>query len=226
MTVYAYYRVSSEKQRKDRSIESQKYAVDELAKRLDVKIADSFEDDGVSGKKNLDERAGYSALATSLSKGDMLLLDSLDRISRNSWTLQRTVGDLIMLGVELHCVKGEDEAVLKTAYDNPVLAPTLIGLAATVAGMKINEVRTKTINALNRVRKECAEGTKTNRPGRKADYDPKELCAMLDKGIPVKVISEQLHISRRTVYYWQAELAGHSRNKVKDGSIPRKELMM
>lgn len=226
MRVYAYYRVSSDKQRKDRSIESQKFAVAELAERLGVAITDPFEDDGVSGTKEPQERAGYSALATSLSKGDILLLDSLDRISRDPWTLQRTVGDLLNMGVVLHCVKGEDEAVLKTANDNPVLAPTLVGMVATIAGMKINEVRTKTINALNRVRKECAEGTKTNRPGRKAAYDPKEVCDMLDKGIPVKVISEQLHISRRTVYYWQAELAGHSRNKVKDGSIPRKELMM
>lgn len=222
MVVYAYYRVSSEKQRKDRSIESQKFAVAELAERLGVVIADSFEDDGVSGTKAPQEREGYATLATSLSKGDMLLLDSLDRISRDPWTLQRTVGDLLNMGVVLHCVKGEDEAVLKTADDNPVLAPTLVGVLCTVAGMKIEEVRTKTTNALNRVRKEAAEGKSDKRPGRKANYDPKEVCAMLDKGIPVKVISERLGISRRTVYYWQAELEGHSRNK----GIARKDLMM
>ncbi|HBD5468626.1 TPA: recombinase family protein [Escherichia coli] len=222
MAVYAYYRVSSEKQRKDRSIESQKFAVAELAERLGVVITGSFEDDGVSGTKDPDSRDGYTALATSLSKGDVLLLDSLDRISRDPWTLQRTVGDLLNMGVELHCVKGEDEAVLKTANANPVLAPTLVGMVATIAGMKINEVRTKTTNALNRVRKEAAEGKSDKRPGRKANYDPKEVCEMLGKGIPVKVISERLGISRRTVYYWQAELEGHSRNK----GIARKELMM
>lgn len=222
MAVYAYYRVSSEKQRKDRSIESQKYAVAELAERLDVVITGSYEDDGVSGTKAPQERGGYATLATSLSKGDMLLLDSLDRISRDPWTLQRTVGDLLNMGVVLHCVKGEDEAVLKTANDNPVLAPTLVGVLCTVAGMKIEEVRTKTTNALNRVRKEAAEGKSDKRPGRKANYDPKEVCDLLGKGIPVKVISERLGISRRTVYYWQAELEGHSRNK----GIARKELMM
>lgn len=222
MAVYAYYRVSSEKQRKDRSIESQMFAVGELAERLGVVITGSFEDDGVSGTKEPQERKGYATLATSLSKDDMLLLDSLDRISRDPWTLQRTVGDLLNMGIELHCVKGEDEAVLKTANDNPVLAPTLVGMVATIAGMKINEVRTKTTNALNRVRKEAAEGKSDKRPGRKANYDPKEVCAMLDKGIPVKVISERLGISRRTVYYWQAELEGHTRNK----GIARKELMM
>lgn len=222
MAVYAYYRVSSEKQRKDRSIDSQKYAVDALAERLGVVITGSFEDDGVSGTKAPQEREGYATLATSLSKGDMLLLDSLDRISRDPWTLQRTVGDLLNIGVVLHCVKGEDEAVLKTANDNPVLAPTLVGVLCTVAGMKIEEVRTKTTNALNRVRKEAAEGKSDKRPGRKANYDPKEVCDLLGKGIPVKVISERLGISRRTVYYWQAELEGHSRNK----GIARKELMI
>lgn len=222
MAVYAYYRVSSEKQRKDRSIDSQKYAVDALAERLGVVITGSFEDDGVSGTKAPQEREGYATLATSLSKGDMLLLDSLDRISRDPWTLQRTVGDLLNMGVVLHCVKGEDEAVLKTANDNPVLAPTLVGVLCTVAGMKIEEVRTKTTNALNRVRKEAAEGKSDKRPGRKANYDPKEVCDLLGKGIPVKVISERLGISRRTVYYWQAELEGHTRNK----GIARKELMM
>lgn len=222
MAVYAYYRVSSEKQRKDRSIESQMFAVGELAGRLGVAITDSFEDDGVSGTKAPQERGGYATLATSLSKGDMLLLDSLDRISRDPWTLQRTVGDLLNMGVVLHCVKGEDEAVLKTANDNPVLAPTLVGVLCTVAGMKIEEVRTKTTNALNRVRKEAAEGKSDKRPGRKANYDPKEVCDLLGKGIPVKVISERLGISRRTVYYWKAELEGHSRNK----GIARKELMM
>ncbi|EFF8787490.1 recombinase family protein [Escherichia coli] len=224
MTVYAYYRVSSEQQRKDRSIDSQRYAVAELAERLGVNIAGSYEDEAVSGTKDPLERAGYTALATSLSKNDVLLLDSLDRISRDPWKLQRTVGDLLNMGVKLHCVKGEDEAVLETANANPVLAPTLIGLVSTIAGMKVNEVRTKTTNALNRIRKECAEGKSDKRPGRKADYDPKEVCAMLDKGIPAKVIADRLHISKRTVYYWKAELEGHSRNK--EGSISRVELMM
>lgn len=222
MAVYAYYRVSSEQQRKDRSIESQRYAVAELAKRLGVDIDASFEDEAVSGKIDPDKRPGYSVLATSLGKGDVLLLDSLDRISRDPWKLQRTVGDLLNMGVKLHCVKGEDEAVLETANANPVLAPTLIGLVSTIAGMKINEVRSKTTNALNRIRKEAAEGKSDKRPGRKANYDPKEVCDMLGKGIPAKVIAERLNISRRTVYYWKEELEGHSRNK----GIARKDLMM
>lgn len=222
MAVYAYYRVSSEQQRKDRSIESQRYAVAELAERLGVVIDASFEDEAVSGKIDPDKRPGYSALATSYHKGDVLLLDSLDRISRNPWKLQRTVGDLLNMGVKLHCVKGEDEAVLETANANPVLAPTLIGLVSTIAGMKINEVRTKTTNALNRIRKEAAEGKSDKRPGRKANYDPKEVCDMLGKGIPAKVIAERLNISRRTVYYWKEELEGYSRNK----GIARKDLMM
>lgn len=222
MAVYAYYRVSSDKQRKDRTIESQMFAVEELAKRLGVAITDSFKDEAVSGTEDFKGRPGYSALATSLKKGDMLLLDSIDRISRVPRKLQLCVLQLQDEGVEIHCVNEFDEQVLH----NEELGPMMLGAAATIAGLKIKEVRTKTINALNRVRKECAEGTKTNRPGRKADYDPKELCAMLDKGIPVKVISERLGISRRTVYYWQAELAGRSRNKVKDGSISRVELMM
>lgn len=224
MAVYAYYRVSSEQQRKDRSIESQKFAVAELAERLGVVVDASFEDEAVSGKKDPLERVGYAALATSLSKGDMLLLDSLDRISREPWKLQCTVGDLLHMGVELHCVKDEDEAVLETAKANPVLAPTLVGLVCSIAGMKVNEVRTKTINALNRVRKECAKDKSKSRPGRKADYDPAEVCDMLRKGVPAKVIADRLHISKRTVYYWKAELEGHSRNK--EGSISRVELMM
>ncbi|EQA1985156.1 recombinase family protein [Escherichia coli] len=225
MAVYAYYRVSSEQQRKDRSIDSQRYAVSKLAERLGVVIAGSYEDEAVSGTKDPLERVGYAKLATSLNKGDVLLLDSLDRISREPWKLQRTVGDLLNMGVKLHCVKGEDEAVLETANANPVLAPTLIGLVSTIAGMKINEVSSKTTNALNRVRKECAEGKEgAKRPGRKADYDPKEVCRLLGEGVPAKVIADRLHISKRTVYYWKAELEGHSRNK--EGSISRVELMM
>lgn len=218
MAVYAYYRVSSEKQRKDRSIESQMFAVGELAERLGVVITGSFEDDGVSGTKEPQERAGYSALDTSLKKGDVLLLDSLDRISRDPDTLQLSVLLLRKAGVEIHCVKEFDEQVLH----NKALGPMMLGAAATIAGLKIEEVRAKTTNALNRVRKEAAEGKSDKRPGRKANYDPKEVCDLLGKGIPVKVISERLGISRRTVYYWQAELEGHSRNK----GIARKELMM
>lgn len=226
MAVYAYYRVSSEQQRKDRSIDSQRYAVAALAERLGVVVDASFEDEAVSGIKDPLDRVGYAALAASLNKGDILLLDSLDRISRDPWKLQRTVGDLLNMGVELHCVKGEDEAVLEVGKANPVLAPTLIGLVSTIAGMKINEVRTKTTNALNRIRKECAEGKRDTdkRPGRKANYDPKEVCELLGEGVPAKVIADRLHINKRTVYYWKAELEGHSRNK--EGSISRAELMM
>lgn len=218
MAVYAYYRVSSEQQRKDRSVESQRYAVAELAERLGVVITGSFEDDGVSGTKDPAERAGYAELATSLSKGDVLLLDSLDRISRDPDTLQLSVLLLRKAGVEIHCVKDFDEQVLHSK----LIAPAMLGLAATIAGMKIEEVRTKTTNALNRIRKECAEGKRDSRPGRKANYDPKEVCKLLGEGVPAKVIADRLHISRRTVYYWQAELEGHSRNK----GIARKELMM
>lgn len=222
MTVYAYYRVSSDKQRKDRTIESQRYAVAELAERLGVVVTASFEDEAVSGTVAPKDRPGYAALATSLNKGDILLLDSLDRISREPRKLQLYVLQLQDDGVEIHCVNQFDEQVLH----NEELGPMMLGAAATIAGLKIKEVRTKTTNALNRIRKECAEGKRDTdkRPGRKANYDPKEVCAMLDKGIPVKVISERLGISRRTVYYWQAELAGHSRNV--EGSIPRKELMI
>ena len=220
MTVYAYYRVSSEKQRKDRSIESQEFAVAELAERLGVVIAGSYEDDGVSGTYEPLERAGYAKLATSLSKGDVLLLDSLDRISRDPDTLQLSVLQLRKDGVEIHCVNQFDEQVLH----NKELGPAMLGIAATIAGLKIKEVRTKTTNALNRIRKEAAEGKRDTRPGRKANYDPKEVCELLGKGIPAKVIAERLHISRRTVYYWKAELEGHSRNK--EGSISRVELMM
>lgn len=220
MAVYAYYRVSSDKQRKDRTIESQMFAVEELAKRLGVVIADSFKDEAVSGTAAPKDRPGYAALAASLKKDDVLLLDSIDRISRVPRKLQLYVLQLQDEGVEIHCVNEFDEQVLH----NEELGPMMLGAAATIAGLKIKEVRTKTTNALNRVRKAAAEGKSDKRPGRKANYDPKELCAMLDKGIPVKVISERLGISRRTVYYWQAELAGHSRNV--EGSIPRKELMM
>lgn len=220
MTVYAYYRVSSDKQRKDRTIESQRYAVAKLAERLGVTIAGSYEDEAVSGTLDPMKRAGYAALSTSLSKGDILLLDSLDRISRDGDTLQLYVLLLRKDGVEIHCVNQFDEQVLHTKG----LGPMMLGAAATLAELKIKEVRTKTLNALNRIRKECAKDKSKSRPGRKADYDPKEVCDMLGKGIPAKVIADRLHISKRTVYYWKAELEGHSRNK--EGSISRVELMM
>lgn len=218
MTVYAYYRVSSEKQRKDRSIESQKFAVAELAERLGVVVERFFEDDGVSGTTDPQERAGYSALATSLKKGDVLLLDSLDRISREGEELQLNVLLLRKAGVEIHCVKSFDEQVL---YDRK-LGPAMLGIVATIAVLKIDDVRTKTTNALNRVRKEFAEGKSDKRPGRKANYDPKELCRLLGEGVPAKVVSERLGINIRTVYYWKAELEGHTRNK----GTARKELMV
>ncbi|EOM6994256.1 recombinase family protein [Escherichia coli] len=220
MAVYAYYRVSSDKQRKDRTIESQRYAVAALAERLGVVIAGSYEDEAVSGTKDPMERTGYFALATSLSKGDILLLDSLDRISRDGDTLQLSVLLLRRDGVEIHCVNQFDEEVLH----NKELGPMMLGAAATIAGLKIKEVRTKTLNALNRIRKECAKDKSKPRPGRKADYDPKEVCKLLGEGVPAKVIADRLHISKRTVYYWKAELEGHSRNK--EGSISRVELMM
>lgn len=218
MTVYAYYRVSSEKQRKDRSIESQKFAVAELAERLGVVVNASFEDEAVSGTTDPQERAGYSALATSLRKNDMLLLDSLDRISRDGEELQLNVLLLRKKGVEIHCVKDFDEMVL---YDKK-LGPAMLGIVATIAVLKIDDVRTKTTNALNRVRKEFAEGKSKKRPGRKANYDPKELCRLLGEGVAPKVVADRLRINIRTVYYWRAELEGHTRNK----GTARKELMV
>lgn len=83
MNAIAYYRVSTELQQQEGTIEVQKMKVREFATKNDYVIVSEFSDDGVSG--GLADRPGLKRLLEILPKtdADCVLIYKLDRLARD-----------------------------------------------------------------------------------------------------------------------------------------------
>jgi len=78
-----YYRVSSEKQRENESIDLQKYTHQGFIQDKGYDVVAEFEDDGISGK-SIDSRPSFQKTQARIGKGDIdaLVVYFADRISR------------------------------------------------------------------------------------------------------------------------------------------------
>ncbi|WP_371806428.1 recombinase family protein [Candidatus Lokiarchaeum ossiferum] len=79
--IFAYYRISTEKQKKKNTQENQKKVIAEFVKGLDVEIVREFEDLGISGADN--ERPQFILMLSLLKDVDGLVIYDLDRLTRD-----------------------------------------------------------------------------------------------------------------------------------------------
>lgn len=90
MTVYAYIRVSTDKQ----DCANQKLGVDAKAKALGLTINKYIEDDGISGTKEPEKRA-LGKLLKILRPGDVIIVSELSRFGRKLFMLFRILERLV-----------------------------------------------------------------------------------------------------------------------------------
>ena len=110
MKAVALFRVSTDKQADSAlGLEAQEQAVAEFCARMDCELVASHTEAGVSGRKSLTARAGLlSAVAdVSVLEADVLVVASLDRVSRDPLILMTIEKTLASKGARLVSTKGE-----------------------------------------------------------------------------------------------------------------------
>nr|DAT64280.1 MAG TPA: integrase [Caudoviricetes sp.] len=81
MSIYAYYRVSTQTQAEQNGIEMQMNEIARYCKKKGITLADSFKDEGISGTRA--DREGLNDLLATLEKGDKVIVQNTSRLWRN-----------------------------------------------------------------------------------------------------------------------------------------------
>ena len=80
----AYLRVSTDQQADSGlGLDAQRRAIEQAASRLDLTIAGTHTDAGLSGSKGIEDRPGLLDAVTNLKRGDVLLIAKRDRLGRD-----------------------------------------------------------------------------------------------------------------------------------------------
>jgi DNA invertase Pin-like site-specific DNA recombinase len=83
-TAFAYLRVSGKGQLEGDGFTRQREAIDQYAKANEIEILKTFEEEGVSGKTDLENRPALTDLIASLevTGTKLVLVERLDRLAR------------------------------------------------------------------------------------------------------------------------------------------------
>ena len=110
MKAYAYLRVSGKGQLDGDGFPRQRAAIEQYAKANGIRIARWFEEQGVSGTKDLEDRPALQEMLVALH-GDgvrLVLIEKLDRLARDLMVQESIIGDLRKHGFELISVAEPD----------------------------------------------------------------------------------------------------------------------
>lgn len=150
MTIYAYYRVSTDAQ----DFQNQKFGVLQYCQRLGLTIDKEFVDDGVSGSVKAKERKLWKVVKEA-HKGDFLIVSELSRIGRSTADVLETVQILCNKEVAVHLVKQS------MVLDQSPMGKMMIAIMAAFAEMERDLTIQRTKEALARKK---LEGVKLGRP--------------------------------------------------------------
>lgn len=189
--IYAYLRVSSDKQDED----NQKLGVDELSENLNLKIEKYIIDHSVSGTVRSENR-NLGILLKKAKEGDVIIVSELTRISRKIFELFSILDKLKSKGVSLYSVK--EHWNLDDSICCKVLA-FAYGLSGEIERNMISE-RTK-----ESLRKKRNDGIKLGRPvGSKTKQGriprlKQKVIDLYSKCKNKSKVSRKLHLSIKTV---------------------------
>jgi len=107
---YAYLRVSSAGQVDGDGFPRQRAAVEAYAKAHDMRIVRFFQEEGVSGTKDLENRPALQEMMLALLSNGVrtVLIEKLDRLARDLMIQEAVVGDMRKRGFELISVAEPD----------------------------------------------------------------------------------------------------------------------
>jgi DNA invertase Pin-like site-specific DNA recombinase len=126
---FAYLRVSGRGQLDGDGFTRQALVIAEYARASGIAIAQTFEEQGVSGTKELDDRPALQLLLAALQSGrvKLIIIEKLDRLARDLMVQETILGDLMKQGFQLVSVCEPD---LCCADPSRVLVRQIFGAIA------------------------------------------------------------------------------------------------
>ncbi len=126
---YAYLRVSGKGQLDGDGFIRQTQAIEQYALVNGISIIETFQEEGVSGTKELDDRPALQDLLAALKEGDVrvVIIEKLDRLARDLMVQETILSDLMKQGFEVISVCEPD---LCSADPSRVLVRQIFGAIA------------------------------------------------------------------------------------------------
>lgn len=191
MTVYAYLRVSTDKQDENNQKEGVDYKAEKLGLQIDEYIAEH-----VSGATD-PERRKLGELISRVKAGDIIIISEISRLGRKLFMLFGILESLCRRGIQVYSVK--EDWKLDDTLQSKMLA-FCFGMSAEIERSMIS-ARTK--EALQRKKKEGVHlGRKVGYcPGKfyKAERYSKEIRELVNQGYSLSKICRTLNLNVKTV---------------------------
>lgn len=195
MTIWAYYRVSSDFQ----NYKSQKIGVLNWCKQNKYDMIDKeVIDDGVSGTILAKDRRLNSIIKNSKS-GDILIVSELSRIGRSTADVLNTLNILAKKGVEVHFVKQNMK------MDNSPMGKMMIAIMSAFSELERDLISQRTIEGLARVKSEgkiLGRPVGTKNANYKLDGCEELVKEWLAEGKAKSYIAKRLNVHRSSLYHF------------------------
>lgn len=181
--VFAYCRVSSIEQTTEnqrREIEAAGFAV--KSQRLI--------EEHISGSVAASERPGFSKLLDRMENGDVLIVTKLDRLGRNAMDIRKTVEQLAISDIRVHCL-----ALGGVDLTSPAGKMTMQVISA-VAEFERDLLLERTHSGISRAR---AAGKRFGRPPILSEEQKKIVTERLNAGVSVSAVAREFNTTRQTI---------------------------
>lgn len=181
--VFAYCRVSTLEQNTEnqrREIEAAGFAV--KPQRLI--------EEQISGSVAASERPGFARLLDRMENGDVLIVTKLDRLGRDAMDVRKTVEQLAMSDIRVHCL-----ALGGVDLTSPAGKMTMQVISA-VAEFEKDLLIERTHSGLARAR---AAGKRFGRPPALSDEQKQAVLERIDAGASISSIARDFDTTRQTI---------------------------
>jgi len=172
-----YVRTSSN----ERDGGGQEFTVYKWASERGHQVLEVFKDIGVSGVTPLDARPGWVRLMERLSDADGIIVESLDRISRDPGQLRRVIDEFRGMGKVIMSVR-EDWATLLFRDSDPV-SQLLLNVVSWLVEQERKAASERTKEKLAKLR---AEGKRLGRPPKWNNGIKQQLIQLVERGLTLK----------------------------------------
>jgi len=172
-----YVRTSSN----ERDGGGQEFAIYQWASRNGHQVIEVFRDIGVSGVTPLDARPGWVRLMERLSEVDGVIVESLDRISRDPGQLRKVIDEFRGMGKVIVSVR-EDWATLLFRDSDPV-SQLLLNVVSWLVEQERKAASERTREKLAKLK---AEGKRLGRPPKWSSEVKRRLIELVEKGVTLK----------------------------------------
>jgi len=166
----------------DRDGGGQEFAIYQWASRNGHQVIEIFRDIGISGVTPLDVRPGWSALMERLSEVDGVIVESLDRISRDPEQLLDVLRRLEAMGKVIISVSDNGVNQLLKITD-PDLKRVIIDIASILIKQERLAASERTREKLAKLK---AEGKRLGRPPKWSSEVKQQLIQLIERGLTLK----------------------------------------